>query len=404
MISNMSGDEYGTASTVAHYSMGIVETVIMFFCFGVIVLLPALVFSGLMHFILSLPMQRRDRARFFLDLLETAIDRGQPIEQAILSAAESRDRVMGVRFYMMAAHLEDGARLGEALEKVPTFLPPQVNAMLRAGEKLGDLKKVLPACREVLRVAPDTARTTTHYMVAILLIFAPIACWLITLLSVFVIPKFKDVFAGMNIQLLPLTVFVFNLDHFNLLIGFEMLVFFTLLAVAAIYIGGPGLVRWFQFRRVPIVDWIAWRIPWKQKKLLRAFSAMLAVLLDGGVPEAEAVRLAGDATANEICRRRAQRVIAALGSGVKLDDAVRAFDDTGEFHWRLTNATHAHGGFLNALRGWHEALDAKAFQQEETATHIATSGLVILNGLVVALIAISMFGMLVMMLRSMVAL
>ena len=372
--------------------------------YAVLILVPGLACSVLLHFLLSLPMQRRDRARFFLDLLETAIDRGQPIEQAILSAAESRDSALGVRFYLMAVHLEDGARLGEALEKVPTFLPPQVNAMLRAGEKLGDLKKVLPACREVLRVAPDTARVTTHYMVAILLIFAPIACWLITLLSVFVLPKFKDVFAGMNIQLLPLTAFVFNLDHFNILIAFEMLVFFMLLAVAAIYIGGPGLVRWFQFHRVPIVDWIAWRIPWKQKKLLRAFSAMLAVLLDGGVPEAEAVRLAGDATANEICRRRARRVLAALENGVKLDDAVRAFDDTGEFHWRLTNATHARGGFLNALRGWHEAMDAKAFQQEETATHIATSGLVILNGLVVALIAISMFGMLVMMLRNMVAL
>ena len=130
---------------------------------------------------------------------------------------------------------------------------------------------------------------------------------------------------------------------------------------------------------------------------------MLAVLLDGGVPEAESVRLAGDCTANEICRRRTRRVLAALENGVKLDDAVRAFDDTGEFHWRLANAVHAHGGFLEALRGWHTALDAKAFQQEEAATHIVTSGLVILNGVVVALIATAMFGMLVMMLRAMVA-
>ena len=121
------------------------------------------------------------------------------------------------------------------------------------------------------------------------------------------------------------------------------------------------------------------------------------------MPEAEAVRLAGDSTANEICRRRARRVIAALGKGVKLDDAVRAFDDTGEFHWRLANATHARGGFLNALRGWHEALDAKAFQQEEAATHILTSGLVILNGLVVGLIATAMFGMLVMILKGVLA-
>ena len=73
---------------------------------------------------------------------------------------------------------------------------------------------------------------------------------------------------------------------------------------------------------------------------------------------------------------------------------MRAFDDTGEFHWRLANAAHAQGGFLNALRGWHEALEAKAFQQEETATHTFTSGLVILNGVVVGLIAIGMFGVL----------
>src|SRR5665213_126558 len=343
----------------------------------------------------SLPIRRRDRALFFLDVVETVLQRGQPLEPAILAAAENHDRAIGVRFYMVAAHIEGGARLGGALEKEPRFLPPQINAILRAGEKLGDLKKVLPACREVLRIAPDTVRSTAHYMVAILLIFAPVACLLISTLSVFVIPKFKDVAAGMGVPLWPITLFTFALNDSHILVGFEAVLFLALLTVAAIYIGGPGLVRWFQFRSVPVVDWITWHIPWKQKKLQRTFSAMLAVLLDGGVPEAEAVRLAGDSTANEICRRRAQRVIAALEKGVKLDDAIRAFDDSGEFHWRLTNATHAHGGFLNALRGWHEALDAKAFQQEETATHVLTSGLVILNGLVVALIATAMFGILV---------
>ncbi len=368
---------------------------------GVFILLPGGAFAVLLHYLLSLPMHRRDRALFFLDLLETVLQRGQPVEQAILAAADNQDRAIGVPFYMVAAHIEGGDRLGEAIGKVPGFLPPQITAILRTGEKLGDLKKVLPACREVLRVAPDTVRTTMHYMVAILLIFAPVACFMITLLSVFVIPRFKDVAANMGVHIWPLATFVFALNDRFILVGFEMLVFLALMTVAAIYIGGPGFVRWFQFRSVPVVDWITWRIPWKQKKLQRTFSAMLAVLLDGGVPEPVAVSLAGDCTANEICRHRARRVMAALEKGVKLDDAVRAFDDSGEFHWRLTNATHAHGGFLNALRGWHEALDAKAFQQQEAATHVLTSGLVILNGLVVALIATSMFGMLVMILKGM---
>jgi type II secretory pathway component PulF len=374
------------------------------FWYGIFILVPGGAFSVLMHYLLSLPMRRRDRALFFLDLVETVLQRGQPLEQTILAAAENHDRAIGVRFYIVAAHIESGSRLGEALEKEPRFLPPQINAILRAGEKLGDLKKVLPACREILRIAPDTVRSTTHYMVAILLVFAPVACWLITLLSVFVVPKFKEVAAGMGDKVWPFTQFVFALNDSHILVGFEILLFFSLLTVAALYIGGPGLVRWFQFHSVPIVDWIAWRVPWKQKKLQRTFSAMLAVLLDGGVPEAEAVQLAGDATANEICRRRAQHVIAALEKGIKLGDAVRAFDAAGEFHWRLANATHAHGGFLNALRGWHEALDARAFQQEEAATHVLTSGLVILNGLVVALIATAMFGMLVMILNGMLAL
>ena len=381
--------------------MNVFAFLFVLFCYAVFILLPGGAVAVLMHFLLSLPMNRRDRALFFLDLLETVLQRGQPVEQAIVSAAENHDHAIGVRFFIVAAHIEGGARLGEALEKEPRFLPPQVNAMLRVGEKLGDLEKILPACREVLRVAPDTVRTTMHYMVAILLLFAPVACWLIILLSVFVIPEFKALAAGMNFQVWPLTMFVF--EHTSWLVEFEMAVFALLMFVAVIYIGGPGFVRWFQFRSVPVADWVAWHIPWKRKKLLRAFSAMLAVLLDGGVPEAVAVRLAGDCTANEICRHRAHRVIAALEKGVKLDEAVRAFDDSGEFHWRLTNATHAHGGFLNALRGWHEALDAKAFQQEETATHILTSGLVVMNGLVVALIATSMFGMLVMILKGMLA-
>jgi hypothetical protein len=47
-------------------------------------------------------------------------------------------------------------------------------------------------------------------------------------------------------------------------------------------------------------------------------------------------------------------------------------------------------------------LDAKAFQQQETATHFATSGLVILNGVVVGLIAVAVFGVLTGILKGMV--
>jgi type II secretory pathway component PulF len=352
----------------------------------------------LIHFFFSLPMRRAERARLFLDLLESALQRGQVVEQMILSLAQSRDRTIGVRFHLLAAHIEGGSRFIAALEKVPRFLPPQISAMLRAGEKLGDLRRVLPACREILQDRPAAVRSAVHYMILVVLFFSPVFVFVSMMTMTFVVPRFEGVAEGANARLWPLTQFVFT--HTAWLIDFEVILFLFLAVATLLYIGGPQLARRFQFRGWPLVDWLAWIIPWKHKRLQRTFSAMLAVLLDRGVPESEAVRLAGDCTANEICRRRAVRILVALERGIKLDEAVRAFDGSGEFHWRVTNATHAHGGFLHALRGWHEALDAKAFQQEEATAHAVTSGLVILNGLVVALITTAMFGLLVTILNA----
>jgi type II secretory pathway component PulF len=66
-------------------------------------------------------------------------------------------------------------------------------------------------------------------------------------------------------------------------------------------------------------------------------------------------------------------------------------DDSGELQWRLSNALRGTGGFARALTGWHEALDAKAFQLEQTAAQVTTALLVLLNGFIVACILIGMF-------------
>jgi type II secretory pathway component PulF len=350
------------------------------------------------HFLFTLPMRRAERARLFLDLVEDALNRGQAVEEMVLSLAQKRDHTVGVRFHWLAACLESGLRFDEALDKVPRFMPPQITAMLHVGNRLGDLRKVLPACREILRDHPAGVRSAMNYLMLAAFFFSPAFFIVLLCTAVFIIPKFKDVAAGMGITLPSETIFIFA--NANWFIIYEAVICLSLAVLTVAYVGGPGIVRKWQFRGFPLVDWIAWRLPWKQKRLQRTFSAMLSVLLDGGVPEAEAVRLAGDCTANEICRHRAARVLAALERGVKLEEAVHALDDSGEFRWRLGNATHARGGFLEALRGWHAFLDARAFQQEEATAHVVTSAIVILNGVLVALITIAIFGMLVLFVKA----
>ena len=348
------------------------------------------------HYLLTLPMRRAERARLFLDLLEGALNRGQSAEAMIVSVAQSHDRMLGARFHLLAAHIEGGLRLGAALEKVPRFLPPPIAAMLLAGERLGDLRRVLPACREILRERPEAVRSAVHYMLLVALFISPAALAMVSLTAIFVIPRFREVAASFSAPPWPPALFLFG--HVSWVVGSEIVLLLFLVLITALYLGGPRSAGWFS-----CADRIAWLIPWKRKRLLQTFSAMLAVLLDGGVPEAEAVRLAGECTVNKVSRRRSERVVARLQQGTKLDEAVRDFDDGDEFHWRLANAIHSRGGFLSALRGWHEALNARAFLEEEATAHTVTTGLVIFNGLVVGLITIAMFGLLVGMLKATLA-
>lgn len=355
----------------------------------------------LIHFFLSLPMRRAERVRLFLDLVEDGLNRGQSIEAMMLSVAQSRDPSPGVRFYLVAAHIENGLSFDESVRKVSGFLPGAIIEILHTGRNLGDIRQILPACREILRERPPGVRSAVHYMFLLILFFSPAAIFTVLGLEIWILPRFKDVFAGMGMHVPPVTAIVFSAGHIIAIVQLIMLV--LLLLAAILYVGGPRLTGWFQIGGIRMADRMAWQVPWKRKRLKRTFSAMLAVLLDSNVPEYEAINLAGTCTANEICKRRAHNASSALAGGVSLKDAVRRLDDNGEFRWRLSNAAQMRGGFLKALHGWHETLDARAFQQEEAAAHVITTGMVILNGLIVTLLATAIFAVFASLLNNLTA-
>jgi type II secretory pathway component PulF len=342
----------------------------------------------LTHFFLTLPLRRAERARLFLDLLDATIKQGRSVEETIISRAQSRDVSMGMKFHIFSAWLEQGAAFDEALDRVPHFLPPQVSAMLRAGRQMGDLTKVLPACGHLLQDATSQVRGALNYVVLMMVVTLPVSCYILALLAIFVIPKFMEVFAGLGVTS-GTGLMEFLSTHMWSLIGFQTLILVLLWLVAIIYIGGPRMVAWF-----PVLEPFHYYLPWRRRRMQRDFSTMLALLLDSGVPEAPALTLAADCSANSVFRRRANRAVEALRQGVKLPEAVQQLDDAGEFRWRLRNAAAGPGGFLRALAGWHESLDARAFQQEQAAAHVITTSLVLWSGLFVGLVLVAVFSVL----------
>ena len=339
------------------------------------------------YFLVTLPMRRNERARLFLDLLELGLKEGHAPETAILRAASSHDRAPGVRFYLLAACLERGMRLTEALDQVPRLLPPRVTAMLKVGDRIGDLGKVLPACRQSLKDAVSHVQGAHNYLILLAFVITPLSAIIPVMLRIKVLPAFRQVFEGMlDGQPLPrITQFVFAGSNAFFFLQIAMILLIWILMVS--YIGGPRFEGWLRhiFPK-PVFLW-----PWTRKRLYRDFSAMLAALLDGQVPESEAVKLAAEATASRFMIERAEKVRRLLEQGIKLQDAIQSLGEAKELRWRLSNALRRSGGFLRALAGWHEALDAKAFQQEQSAAQITTTALVLTNGAMVGLIVISVF-------------
>jgi type II secretory pathway component PulF len=357
---------------------------------GLILWLAPLFFAAWMvHFLVSLPMRRQESARFFLDLLEMGMKAGQSPEHAIIAAAQSRDVSMGPGFYLLACHLENGLRLGQALDRVPRLLPPQVSAILKAGEEIGDLPGVLPACRHLLKDGVSQARGALNYALLIALALAPLAPIVFMMLSVFVFPKFGAILQEMEVAPPAFTAWV--MSHALMFSAVLTGVALALYAAAAGYIVGPWLAGWLRAQSFTIVDWLALQLPWRRKRMQRDFAAMLGLLLDNGVPEARAVSLSASATANAVFFERANRVVADLAAGTSLTEAVRRLDDTGEFRWRMANAGRSSGGFRAALNGWLESLDAQAFQQQQAAAHLVTTSLVLFNGTLVGCLVVSVF-------------
>jgi general secretion pathway protein F len=369
------------------------------------------------------PLRIQERARIFLDLMEAGFRQGQRPEAALAQAAQTNDRSLGKLFQELAARLREGVPLSQALDEVPKLLPPQVAALIRVGEEMGDVRKVLPVCRGTLKDAESQTRNGFNYLVIANLIILPTMPILILIMNIVIFPKFKELFYVYQFNELldvyhetapAVTMLVMRCGYWVAVA--QLLLAFCLWWWVGFYVSGPRAYGWVRvdgrksprrpFWKTPLWSFLGrplapWRdrilcaLPWRRRRLQRDFCATLSLLLDAETPEPAAITLAAEATANYVFVRHARRALDDLKAGQTLQTALRRFDKAGEFSWRLSNAAAQQGGFLPALSGWIEALDAKAFQQEQTASQLITTGLVLCNGLVVGLIALGIFSVLI---------
>ncbi len=161
--------------------------------------------------VLSKPTRRRERCRFLVDLLEMGLRNGCAPEKTFVEATETLDPSLPSEFYEAATQIRGGATLSEALRSIPSEIPPQLAEMIRVGEEIGDVRMVLPACRELFKGAESETRAGFDFMVIGNLILLPTIPVLVAVLRSLIVPRFLELsstFGGST----PASL-IFLLDH-----------------------------------------------------------------------------------------------------------------------------------------------------------------------------------------------
>ena len=205
----------------------------------------------------------------------------------------------------------------------------------------------------------------------------------------FVLPKFFMIAEDMNVVMPSLLIGLMR--HAAWFQAGVILLCVVVDGFVLLYVAGPHVSRWLRRRGMAWFDAVTWRLPWRRRRFQRDFVAMLAQLLDDGMAEAEAMRLAGRSVPHVRVQAGAEQAVRSLEQGQSLAGVLRHLDASGELAWRLKNASMGRQGFRDALEGWLEALDARAYQQEQLAMQFVTTGLVLFNGVLVGVLVVGVF-------------
>lgn len=243
------------------------------------------------------PVNAKDIA-FFSRQMATMMKSGVPIVSAleIIGSGHKNPRmkkmVEGIR-----ADIEGGSSLNEAISRYPVQFDELYRNLVRAGESAGVLETVLDTIasyKENIEALKGKIKKALFYPAMVLVV----AFLVSTILLVWVVPQFEEVFKSFGADLPAFTQMVVNLSRF-------MVSWWWLIAIVVI---GSVVAIAMAYRRSEkmqhTVDRLVLKVPVigqiMHNSAIARFSRTTAVTFKAGVPLVEALGIVAGATGNKV--------------------------------------------------------------------------------------------------------
>ena len=303
-------------------------------------------------------ISEQEKNLVFKDVLldvKSNIDRGVPISQAM-----KQHSVFNTMMISLVQAGEEGGLLDDSLDRVAGLLEKQA------------------ALAGKIKSAMFYPSFVIFFAVAVVVVFIA-----------FILPKFKKVFAGMNIELPALTEALFALGdycqvHWKMIVG----VIFAVVAVLVWALKSP-ITKPFMDRlklKLPVIKTLVFK-----SSMARASQA-LASLVSAGVPILRGLEMAEEVAGNDVIRSGFADLQSSAKSGLNLGDAAkhaRVFPPLVCQMMRIGEETGHLDEMLERVAAWY---DQELDEQVKAMTSLMEPIMIVFVGGIVGVIAMAIFG------------
>jgi len=258
---------------------------------------------------------------FFTRQLSTMIKAGVPLLQSfdIISQGNANPSFSKL-LQEIRADIETGSSLHEAFKRHPDYFDALFCNLIAAGEQAGILEEILTRLalyKEKTLAVKRKIRSAMIYPVAIL----GVAAIVTTVIMIWVIPAFKDVFASFGAELpLPTLIVIWLSDKF---------VSYWYWVAAVLVISSIFFIR--AWKRSPAMqistDKLLLKLPLFggviRKAIIARWTRTLSTMFAAGVPLVESLDSVGGAAGNAVYLEATRKISAAVSSGSSLVSAMQ---------------------------------------------------------------------------------
>lgn len=316
----------------------------------------------------------------------TMIDAGIPILRCLeILTSQTKDPVLKPTLEQVTTDVKTGLTLHDSMAKHPHVFNKLYVNMIRAAELGGILDLILDRLAGFLEYESEVRSKIKSAMMypVLVLIFSQI---MLFVLFSFVLPKFKEIFDGMNAELPPVTAFLFKMGDFM-----QSKWWVILLVIAGAFFGlkayaktprGSYQTDLFKLK-FPVVGELT------LKMSIARFCRTFGTLINSGVPMMRSLEIVGETLNNRVLGGAIDDTRASIREGQKLSDPLAASGlfpsmvthmiDVGEESGRLSEMLVKIGDFY----------DGEVESTIKGLTSMIEPMLIIFLGVVVGFIAIS---------------